>query len=116
MSSSAKSLRNIFTSFRSEPLAEPYKAKQIPSKIVVFPAPVEPEITNRRLSCNFVKSIVSSFLYGPKARIVSLIGFIGSPPPLLFLVLLSTFHLILLQTALFVIQLENHLKFLGKTP
>ena len=47
VSSSAKWLRNIAIFSRSDPLAVPYKAKHIPSKIVVFPAPVAPEMTKR---------------------------------------------------------------------
>lgn len=45
---------------------------------------------SERLSCSSVKSITSSFLYGPNALNVNLIGFI-SRPPLLFPVLLRAF-------------------------
>src|SRR5699024_3625535 len=59
----------------------PYKAKHIPSNIVVFPAPVLPEITYKSLSSSSLKSIVSESLYGPKAVNVNLSGFISPHTP-----------------------------------
>ena len=51
------------------------EAKEIASKILVLPAPVSPVIKNIPFSPNFVKSITTLSLYGPKALIVKLIGF-----------------------------------------
>src|SRR5690625_5616773 len=81
VSSAAKSLRSIALFSLSCPLAVPYKAKQMPSKIVVFPAPVFPEITNKRLSSSSRKSMISVSLYGPNAVIVNFNGITLNAPP-----------------------------------
>ena len=78
MSGFAKLLRSI-SPFREEPLVSPKSAKQIASKIVVFPAPVVPVMRKSPLPSNAEKSTVSTSAYGPKALIFSLIGFIVYP-------------------------------------
>ena len=77
-SSFAKSLRSI-SCFLYEPLGSPYKAKHIPSKMVVFPAPVSPEI-KKMPSRNFVKSITVFPANGPNADNTNVQGLIESPP------------------------------------
>src|SRR5699024_12434536 len=72
---------------RSEPLALPYSAKQIASNIVVFPAPVLPEITNKRFPFKSSKSIFSLSLYASNAVIIFFIGFM-----FLQLLLLLVYH------------------------
>ena len=65
---------------RFSPLARPYSAYTMPSKIVVFPAPVSPVI---RYSPSVPRESRSSTVvpaYGPKADIVSWIGLIFRPP------------------------------------
>src|SRR5699024_2310157 len=58
----------------------PYSANEMPSNIVVFPAPVAPEMTNKRFSSSALKSITSVSLYGPNAVIFNTIGLICHPP------------------------------------
>ena len=79
-SSFAYLLRNI-SALRTSPLASPYSANVIASKIVVFPAPVSPVIRNNPCDPSRSKSMVCSPAYGPNALIVRLTGFINRSFP-----------------------------------
>ena len=65
---------------RTPPLVSPYNANVIPSKIVVFPAPVSPVTRKSPCPPSCVKSITVSSAYGPNADNVNFNGFIRAPP------------------------------------
>ena len=90
VSSLAKSLLSILC-FLLEPLGSPHIAKQIQSKIVVFPAPVSPEI-KKIPSLNLVKSNTVSSANGPNADNINFCGLNESPPQKWILPSVLFFH------------------------
>ena len=68
--------------FRSSPLASPYKAYLMASKIVVFPEPVGPVIRKIPLELKSSKSIEVLFAYELNDSKLSFSGRISCPPRL----------------------------------